>query len=154
MLGALDLAKTTEAERLCRDALALHARLFRLWYRCRGDPAARGVQRKCFALGERHLDSRYNDVRNVATALFAHHETFFVFVHRDGVEPTDNRAERASRGAVFGDRSETGECAVARLLTVTRTCQTQQLNALADLTAAIRAHRRHQAVASLLPKPS
>lgn len=142
MLGALDLAKTTEAERLCRDALALHARLFRLWYRCRGDPAARGVQRKCFALGERHLDSRYNDVRNVATALFAHHETFFVFVHRDGVEPTNNRAERALRGAG------------ARLLTVTRTCQTQQLNALADLTAAIRAHRRHQPVASLLPKPS
>jgi transposase len=174
VLGALDLAKTTEAERFCRDALALHARLFRLWYRFRGDPAAHGgpltrpqliehvlpLQRTFFALGERHLDSRNTDVRNLATALFAHHEKCFVFVHHEGVEPTNNRAERALRCAVqwrkimFGNRSETGEFAVARLLTVTRTCQMQQLNALAYLTAAIRAHRRHQAVASLLPKRS
>jgi transposase len=174
VLGALDLAKTTEAERFCRDALALHARLFRLWYRFRGDPAARGgpltrqqliahvlpLQRKFFALGERHLDSRNNDVRNLATALFAHHEQFFVFIHHEGVEPTNNRAERAWRAAVqwrkimFGNRSEAGEFAVARLLTVTRTCQMQQLNALAYLTAAIQAHRRRQAVASLLPKRS
>lgn len=174
VLGALELAKTTEAERFCREALALHARLFRLWYRFRGDPAARGtpltrpqlidrvlpLQRKFFALGERHLDSRNNDVRNLATALFAHHEKFFVFVHQEGVEPTNNRAERALRAAVqwrkimFGNRSEDGELAVARLLTVTRTCQMQRLNALAYLTAAIRAHRRHHAVRSLLPKRS
>ncbi len=172
LLGALDLAKTTEAERFCREALALQARLFRLWYRFRGDPAARGapltrqqlidavipVQKKFFALGARHVDSANNDVRNLATALFAQHEKFFVFVHHDGVEPTNNRAERALRSAVqwrkimFGNRSEVGEVAVARLLTVTRTCQMQQLNALAYLTAAIRAHRRHRAVASLLPR--
>jgi transposase len=174
VLGALDLAKTTDAERFCRDALALHARLFRLWYRFRGDPAARGgpltraqlidkvlpLQKKFFALGERHLDSANKDVRNLATALFVHHEKFFVFVHHEGVEPTNNRAERALRAAVqwrkimFGNRSEDGEVAVARLLTVTRTCQMQQVNALAYLTAAIRAHRRRQAVASLLPKCS
>jgi transposase len=174
VLGALELAKTTDAERFCRDALALHARLFRLWYRFRGDPAARGapltraqlidkvipLQKKFFALGERHLDSRNKDVRNLATALFVHHDKFFVFVHHDGVEPTNNRAERALRAAVqwrkimFGNRSTDGEVAVARLLTVTRTCQMQQVNALAYLTAAIRAHRRRQAVASLLPKRS
>jgi transposase len=172
VLGARDLAKTTEAERFCRDALALQARLFRLWHRFRGDPAARGapltrvqlidkvlpLQKRFFALGERHLDSPTNDVRNLATALFVHHEKFFVFVHHEGVEPTNNRAERALRAAVqwrkimFGNRSDEGEVAVARLLTVTRTCQMQQLNALAYLTAAIRAHRHRQAVASLLPK--
>ena len=172
VLGACDLAKTTEAERFCRDALALQARLFRLWYRFRGDPAARGapltraqlidkvlpLQKRFFVLGERHLDSPNDDVRNLATALFVHHEKFFVFVHHDGVEPTNNRAERALRAAVqwrkimFGNRSAEGEVAVARLLTVTRTCQMQQLNALAYLTAAIRCHRRRQTVASLLPK--
>jgi len=174
VLGALDLSKTTEAERFCREALALHARLFRLWYRFRGDPAARGapltraqlidkvlpLQKRLFALGERHLDSPNKDVRNLATALFVHHEKFFVFVHHEGVEPTNNRAERALRAAVqwrkimFGNRSEEGEVAVARLLTVTRTCQMQQLNALAYLTAAIRAHRQRHTVASLLPKRS
>jgi len=74
VLGAQELAKTSEAERFGREALALHARLFRLWYRFRGDPAARGtpltrqqlidkaipLQKQFFALGERHLDSRNN----------------------------------------------------------------------------------------------
>ena len=166
------LAKTTEAQRFCREALALHARLFRLWYRFRGDPVARGgpltrrqlrdkaipLQKQLFALGERHLDSTNNDVRNLATALFAQHEKFFVFVHHDGVEPTNNCAERALRCAVqwrkimFGNRSAIGELAVARLLTVARTCQMQHLNTLVYLTAAIQCHRRRQAVASLLPK--
>jgi transposase len=79
-------------------------------------------------------------------------------VYEDGVEPTNNAAERALRTAVqwrkimFGTRSAEGEVAVARLLTVTRTCQLQQLNALVYLTAAIRAHRRRQVAASLLSK--
>lgn len=174
LLGALDLAKTRSAERFCRDALALHARLFRLWYRYRGDPAARGtpltraqliakvlpLEQRLFALAHRHVTSRHRDVRNLATALFVHHHKFFVFVHHEGVEPTNNRAERALRSAVqwrkitCGNRSADGELAVARLLTVTRTCQMQQLSALAYLTAAIVAHRRHHAVASLMPKHS
>jgi hypothetical protein len=39
-----------------------------------------------------------------------------------------------------------GERAVERLLTIVRTCQLQQLNALAYLTAAIAAHPRRHAV--------
>lgn len=54
---------------------------------------------------------------------------------------------------MFGTRSDDGERAVERMLTVARTCQLQELNALVYLTAAIAAHRRHQAVASLLRKP-
>ena len=97
-------------------------------------------------------------MRNVARALFLHLPHFFTFVYEEGVEPTNNAAERALRTAVqwrkimFGTRSDDGEVAVARLLTVTRTCQLQQLNALMYLTAAIRAHRRRQVVASLLSK--
>ena len=53
---------------------------------------------------------------------------------------------------MFGTRSADGELAVARLLTVTRTCQLQQINVLAYLTAAIHRHRRGQVVASLLQK--
>jgi transposase len=97
-------------------------------------------------------------VRNLAAAFLEHHEHFFTFVRTRGVEPTNNQAERSLRPAVqwrkisFGTRSATGELAVARLLTITRTCHMQQLNALAYLTAAIRCHRRRQAVASLLLK--
>jgi transposase len=172
LLSAQELATTASAKRFCQEALALQRQLFRLWHRSRGDPHARGapitrqeliakalpIEKKFFALGDRYVNVADDDVRNLARALFVHHAHFFTFVHEDGVEPTNNAAERALRTAVqwrkimFGNRSHQGELAVARLLTVTRTCQRQQLNALAYLAAAIRCHRRRQAVASLLAK--
>ena len=172
LLRAQALATTPAGARFCREALALQRRLFRLWHRCQGDSRCRGrpltraqlvaqvlpLQRRFFRLAEGSLDSPEDDVRNLATALFVHHENFFVFVHDDGVEPTNNRAERALRTAVqwrkimFGTRSAAGELAVTRLLTVMGTCQLQQLNILAYLTAAIQCHRRRQPVATLLPQ--
>jgi transposase len=173
LLSALELATTPSANRFGREALALDRRLFRLWHRFRGDPAARGapltraqlleqvlpIEKNLFALGTRHLNAPNDDVRNLARAFFLHTPEFFTFVHEEGVEPTNNVAERALRTAVqwrkimFGTRSDQGERAVERLLTIVRTCQLQQLNALAYLTAAIAAHRRHQVVASLLRRP-
>ena len=169
VLSALDLATTPAAKRFCREALALDRRLFRLWHRFRGDPGARGspltrpeliakvlpIEKRLFALGERHLNAANVDVRNLAHAFFVHNQHFFTFVHEEDVEPTNNSAERALRTAVqwrkimFGTRSPEGERAVERLLTIVRTCQLRQLNALAYLTAAIAAHRRRQPVASL-----
>jgi len=170
LLSALDLATTPAAKRFCRQALALDRRLFRLWHRFRGDPAARGspltraqlidqvlpIEKRLFALGERYLDAANADVRNLALAFFVHNQHLFTFVREEGVEPTNNAAERALRTAVqwrkimFGTRSDQGERAVERLLTIARTCQLQELNALAYLTAAIAAHRRRQAPPSLL----
>ncbi len=149
-----------------------YALIIALWHRFRGDPRVRGaplsrpaliarvlpIEKKFFALATRHVNAANADVSNLARALFVHHAHFFTFVHEEGVEPTNNVAERALRAAVqwrkimFGNRSVEGELAVARLLTVTRTCQLQQLNVLAYLTAAICCYRRGQAVASLLPK--
>ena len=172
LLSAQDLATTASAQRFCREALALQQQLFRLWHRFRGDPHTRGapltraqliakvlpLEKQFFALAERYVNAADGDVSNLARALFVHHPHFFTFVHEEGVEPTNNVAERALRTAVqwrkimFGNRSAEGELAVARLLTVTRTCQLLQLNVLAYLTAAISCHRRRQAIASLLPK--
>src|SRR5260370_38114844 len=36
LLGMVELTKSSEVERFCRDALAQHARLFRLWPKFRG----------------------------------------------------------------------------------------------------------------------
>ena len=172
VLSALDLATTPSGKRFCQEALVLERRLFRLWHRFRDDPSARGspltraeliarvqpIEQRLFALGERHLNAAHADVRNLARAFFVHNQHFFTFVYEEGVEPTNNAAERALRTAVqwrkimFGTRSEQGERAVERLLTIARTCQLQQLNALAYLTAAVVAHRRGQPVASLLKR--
>ena len=163
LLSAQDLATTAAARRFCREALTLQRQLCRLWHRFRGDPRTRGapltraqlvakvlpIEKCLFALAERDVNAPDVKVSNLARALF---------VHEEAVAPTNNVAERALRTAVqwrkimFGNRSAEGERAVARLLTVTRTCQLQQLHVLAYLTAAIHSHRRRQPVASLLPK--
>jgi hypothetical protein len=94
------------------------------------------IQKRIFALAERHLDSSHREVRNLATALFEHNERLFTFLEQEGVEPTNNSAERALRTGVqwrkicCGNRSVNGEIATARLLTVAETCELQRLNIL------------------------
>jgi len=118
------------------------------------------LEKKFFALADRYVDSCDKDVRNLALALLKHFEKFFAFLRKEGVEPTNNSAERALRCAVqwrkvsFGSRSAQGEIAVARLLTVTRTCRMQNREPLDYLGNAIRSHRKAQMVTSLLKTPS
>jgi hypothetical protein len=103
------------------------------------------------------LDYADREVRNLATALFIHFERLFKFLEQEGVEPTNNVAERILRTAVqwrkisFGNRSRNGEIATARLLTVTQTCKRQQRHVLGHLTDAVHYHRRQAAAPSLLP---
>jgi len=165
LLGIMDLTKNSAVERFCRDALAAHARLFRLWHKFRGGQIDRRqlllgslpVQKRIFALAEQHLDSPHREVGNLARALFEHNERLFTFLEQEGVEPTNNSAERALRTGVqwrkicFGNRSATGELATARLLTVAETCELQKLNILAYLSATIASRRRRERPASLLP---
>jgi transposase len=174
ILGIADCARSPSAQQFCRDALAIVARRFRLWYRFRGDLRDRRgnphpldrrqllfksipLQKKLPALAEAHRDDAEREVRNLATALFIHSERLFTFLEEEGVEPTNNVAERVLRTAVqwrkisFGNRSRQGEIATARLLTVTQTCNRQQRHVLGYLTDAVRCHRCHAAAPSLLP---
>jgi transposase len=164
LLGILEFTKSSAVERFCRDALAEHARLFRIWHKFRGSQIDRSqlllrsiaIQERIFALAQRHLDSSNRQVRNLATALFEHNQRLFTFLEHEGVEPTNNSAERALRTGVqwrkicFGNRSRRGEIATARLLTVAETCDVLGLNILAYLSAAIACHRKRQPIASLL----
>jgi transposase len=174
ILGIAEDARSRSAQKFCRDALAIVARLFRLWYRFRGELRDRRgppqsldrrqlilqsipLQKKLFALAQAHLEDGDREVRNLATALFTHCHRLFTFLEEEGVEPTNNVAERSLRTAVqwrkisFGNRSRNGEIAVARLLTVTQTCKKQQRHVLGYLTDAVRCHRRRVAAPSLLP---
>ena len=165
MLGIQDFAKTSDAERFSRDALALYASLFRLWHKFKSGLIDRSqlmqrsvpLQKRWFALAENYLDSQDKDVCNLATALYQHGDKLFTFLKHSGVEPTNNIAERTLRTAVqlrktmFGNRSKEGELAMARLLSVTQTCRIQGRSSLTYLKNAIICHRRGQTVPSLLP---
>ena len=164
ILGVLDFTKLTATERFCRDALAAHASLFRLWHKFRSGLIDRPelmkrsirVQRRLFVLAETHLDSPDRQVQNLARALFEHAGRLFTFLEHAGVEPTNNSAERALRTGVqwrkicFGNRSVAGEHATARLLTVTQTCRLHQISPLQYLASAISCHRSRQTAPSLM----
>jgi transposase len=82
----------------------------------------------------------------------------WLFVRVEGVEPTNNAAERAIRPAVlwrrtsFGTQSAAGSEFVARMLTVVLTLRSQQRSVLDYLRQACRAAREGVSAPSLLPK--
>lgn len=73
--------------------------------------------------------------------MLAHKDALWTFVTHDGVEPTNNHAEREIRGFVlwrrrsFGTQSQRGNLFAERLMTVTHTARKQQKNVLLFLTA-------------------
>jgi transposase len=97
-----------------------------------------------------------HDVARMARGLLKYWEHLFTFLEYDGVEPTNNVAERGIRPAVqwrkicFGNQSQQGELLTARLLTITRTCFFQGKNAFEYLVDAINAHRLGLALPSLV----
>lgn len=80
----------------------------------------------------------------------------WTFVIKEGVEPTNNAAERALRHGVlwrknsFGTQSEAGSRYVERVMTVVATLRQQKRNVLDYLTTACEAHLRGETPPSLL----
>lgn len=91
------------------------------------------------------VSSPYPKVAAFSRDLLKHWEALFTFARVEGVEPTNNAAERALRHAVlwrkgsFGSRSEEGCRFVERLLSIRATCAQQGRNLFAFLTEAIAA---------------
>ena len=84
-------------------------------------------------------------------------EALWTFVQVEGVEPTNNAAERSIRPGVlwrkgsFGTQSEEGSRFVESMMTVVTTLKQQQRNVLEYLTAACEAALRGEEAPSLLP---
>jgi len=89
--------------------------------------------------------------------LLTREAALWTFVRVEGIEPTNNSAERSLRDAVvwrkvsYGTQSERGSHFVASILTVLLSCQQQQRNALAYLTACCRAFYANRPIPSLVP---
>lgn len=84
-------------------------------------------------------------------------DSLWLFVREDGVEPTNNAAERAIRPAViwrrtsFGSDSLAGSEFVSRLLTVVSSLNLQERNILDFLVESVSAARAGEVPPSLLP---
>jgi transposase len=86
--------------------------------------------------------------RGMARNLLKAWPALWTFASHTGVEPTNNHAERALRGAVIyrklslGSQSEQGERRIARLLSAHTTCRLQRRSLFVYLTDALAAHAR------------
>jgi len=95
--------------------------------------------------------------RNICYELMQLGQPLWRFAWVEGVEPTNNAAERALRHGVFwrktsaGTDSTRGSRFVERILTVVESCRQQGRHLLNFLTDAIRAHRMGSPHPSLIP---
>jgi transposase len=105
------------------------------------------------------VSSRYPQIAGPSRELLSQWEALWTFSRVEGVEPTNNAAERALRPAVlwrkgcFGSRSAEGCRFVERMLSVRATCAVQGQALFAFLTAAVRAAWANQPAPTLIPSP-
>jgi transposase len=152
--------------RLGRELMLERNRMFRWWHCVRDGTLARAVfemrmgpvrRRVARLLGEASVRAE-SKTAGMAVEMLKVEEAFWTFVDVEGVEPTNNFAERCIRHAVmlrktsFGTQSSDGSRFVERVLTALTSLNLQKRNVLDFLTLALRAHRTGGCAPSLLPQ--
>ena len=146
--------------------LSLSDRLFAWWHRVRDGT----LNRSSFRVYISGLRAEVREALIQGTAcgcpktaatcrnLTAHEPKLWTFVWHEGVEPTNNAAERALRHAVLwrkgsgGTDSRRGSRFVERVLSIRETCRQQGCGFLEYLVECCQAHLWDKEAPSLLPK--
>ena len=138
--------------------------VFRLWHthqrgkisRAQLIAAAEPIIAEMRTFVEANQKNPCHDVAKFNRQLLKRWHSLFTFIYHEGVEPTNNLAERLIRPGVqtrkisYGTRSQKGQLLRARLLTVSQSCRIQQRNALNFYLTAIHAYRHNLTMPSLL----
>jgi len=139
--------------------------LFRWWHRVRDGTMARSTLRNNIAFLRAHVEGqlakgtrcRHRKTARTCAEILKVKDALWTFARVEGVEPTNNEAERALRTAViwrktsFGSQSERGSRFVDRMLTVAGTLRKQRRNLLDYLVQLFAAHINHKPAPSILP---
>jgi transposase len=145
-----------EAAEVGRGLLELTKELFDAWYLVRDGTRTRlwlqeqigeGLRPRARELLRRGTWCAHAASAGTCASVLKLEEALWTFARAEGVEPTNNEAERALRGAVikrkksFGNDSASGCEYVARLLSVAQTLRKRGASVLDYLTQALDAHR-------------
>jgi transposase len=153
-----------EQKKLGDDGVRIARDLFAAWndYQADGDRArlqarTAPLQETLRALLEhaarKSPRTRYH--RQFAKNLLKRWPALWTFTHTDGVEPTNNHAERGLRGAVIhrklslGSQTDQGERTIERLLSASITCRLQRRSLFAYLTDTLTANTRGDPIPAL-----
>jgi transposase len=154
------------AKKLGEACLKIQRQVFELWhrFRCGGctrvelkiqmAPLIDDLHDTLLNTGSRTSDRK---LARFCARILDVYPALWTFVEEEGVEPTNNHAERVQRRAVlwrrrsFGCHSADGCRFVERILTVVQSLRLQKRNSLAFLTDAIQAHRSGTVAPKLVP---
>jgi hypothetical protein len=98
-------------------------------------------------------------LKRFAQTLLRKAQNLWVFVTRDGVEPTNNQAERDLRGIVitrrisYGSKSERGDRFIERINSVVTTLKRQGKKCLDYLTEALGALKTGSSAPTIFSQP-
>jgi len=137
------------AGRFGKELLDYTGLVFEYWHNYKDDKLSREqlvsrmapVRQQVEALLVRIVAADIKGVSGSCANMLAHKEALWTFVEHDGVDPTNNHAERELRAFVlwrrrsFGTQSERGNLFAERLMTVAATARKQNKDVLAFLTA-------------------
>ena len=157
-----------ESERIGRALLEQVEKMFGLWHRVRDGTLSRPdfqtamqpIQTRVGELVREGAALACDKTRRTCANLLKLEVALWTFVRIEGVEPTNNSAERGLRRAVlwrrrsFGTQSENGSRFVERILTAVTTLRQQNRDVLDYLTEACAAATRGDTAPSLLPDAS
>lgn len=152
------------AKRVGEAWLEVQSQVFELWHRFKAEQCTRhelGDQMAPLMLAMMGILESGRRSRDRVLVRFCERLTevsadIWTFVVEEGVEPTNNHAERVLRRAVlwrrrsFGCHSADGCRFVERILTVVQTLRQQKRSVLAFLSEAIQAHRTGMKAPQLL----
>ena len=148
-----------------QTALALSEQLFTAWHSFHDEQRPRSwlaaqiepLKHDLHSLLERGLAEGDTPTKTLCRSLTKLWPALWTFATVDGVEPTNNAAERGLRHAViyrktcFGNQSDDGARFIERLLSVALTCKLQSRSLFTYLTHALEAATRGDPAPSLAP---
>jgi transposase len=154
-----------ESARLGEALLKQVKTMFELWHKLREGTLSRiqfqermaPVREEVGVLLRQGQELAHDKTRRTCKKILKLESALWTFVWVEGVEPTNNWAERLLRRAVlwrrrsFGTQSETGSLFVVRVLTAVTTLRQQKRDVLDYLTEACAAAMRADPPPSLLP---
>jgi transposase len=151
---------------LGKELLRLTRRMFHWWHRVRDGTMSREEFQRKMKYTRRRVEkllgkgsrSRSKTLSAKCAKMLESREWFWTFVDFEGVEPTNNLAERTLRFAVIwrkiclGVQSARGAQYVERILTVRATCQLQERDFLEFVRETCAARLKGRPTPSLLPQ--
>lgn len=155
-------------QKISENLLAHIKRMFLLWYKVREGT----LNRKSFQLAmeftkksiedllEEGTTSTHKKTRGTCAQILKQKTALWTFIYTEGLEPTNNTAERTIRAYVlwrkmsFGSQSERGNRFIERMMTVRASCRQQNRNVTQFIKEALCAYYGKGKAPSLIPQES